>query len=132
MKVTISLVLSFFIILNSCYSQATTNSPDKLDRKYYLQKSKNQKIAAWILLGAGVIGIAAVTPANTNLNTTGTVVVIGGASILGSIPLFIAGSRNKRKAMNASASIKIDQRQYSLSSLSIKNYYPTLNLKLIL
>jgi hypothetical protein len=84
-----------------------------------LQKSKNQKTAAWILLGGGlamaVTGtivynhaynkaaeedpIGTLFSMGTNVNPTDAVVATGGAlAAVGSIPLFIASGKNKKKA----------------------------------
>jgi hypothetical protein len=90
----------------------------------YLQKSKKQKTAAWILLGggttAGTIGLFMVfkeaakvtTPAvllpgqpkpdEAKANGGGILMIAGGAAIIGSIPLFTAASKNKKKAFAVS------------------------------
>lgn len=84
---------------------------DKID---YRTKSRNQKTAAWILLGGGVVGIATglvveinnavdntyAVFADESPNNTGiAIAVMGGCMAIGSIPLFAASSRNKKKAM---------------------------------
>lgn len=129
MKVSIILLLTFFNVVHS-YSQEGASSNAKPDRNYYLQKSKSQKTTAWILLGAGVVAIAAVAPGNSNFNTTGTVAVIGGASIISSIPLFIAAGRNKRKALQASAQLKFVKYQTDFLARNMNNYIPVVSLKL--
>ncbi len=84
-------------------------------KDYYLLKSKHQKTAAWIMLGGGttllavggIIGIRGfsnllsgqVDKAGNNVGLAGLLDITGGAAMLGSIPLFIASSRNKHKAM---------------------------------
>lgn len=77
--------------------------------EYYLQKSKSQKTAAWVMLGGGValtiVGAVGFT-ANSDLifveNSTADayafVALVGAGLSLGSIPLFIASGRNHRKA----------------------------------
>lgn len=83
----------------------------KVDANSLLQKTKKQKTAAWIMLGGGAgLAIAGYIirkneavkdPVGffTGEITTGTVVFIAGdAAILGSIPLFTASAKNKRKA----------------------------------
>lgn len=92
----------------------------------YLKKSKNQKTAGWILLGGGAlmttIGTVVVAnditdelvnifdpnpPAKKN-ETLGSVLFYGGlVAVAGSIPLFIAAGKNRRKAA-ASVSFKME------------------------
>jgi hypothetical protein len=93
------------------------------EQDYYLQKSKNQKTAAWILLSGGIvcagIGVAigvsqidnmlisAFEGNNTNRGTGATILFYAGSAMaLGSIPLFIAAGKNKRKAFLMPASQK--------------------------
>ena len=101
-----------FSISAATFSQADTSivSPMKTD---YLKKSKNQKTAAWILLGGGfslgLIGSlvslhGAIDFVNNQhegkLETGGIMAIAGGVAMLGSIPLFISASHNKHKAMS--------------------------------
>jgi hypothetical protein len=92
---------------NSLFFEDSTHTGE-----YYLQKSKNQKTAAWIMLGGGialsVVGIVGVS-ANYNLfeetsteDTYAAITLIGTGLALGSIPLFIASGRNHRKAATLS------------------------------
>ena len=75
------------------------------DHAYYLQKSKNQRTAGLILLGAGVIisgiGLLVATNQNANLDQTETGVIImgiGAVSGIVSIPLMIMAHVNRSKA----------------------------------
>src|SRR6187399_462951 len=92
-----------------------TDSSHSLTQQDYLQKSKNQKTAAWVLLGGGAavaVGAALLDVSSdwTKSETPYLVAMtIGCASMLGSIPLFIASKRNKRKAMNVSTYFEIRQ-----------------------
>ncbi|HVE61631.1 MAG TPA: hypothetical protein VNA26_07425 [Chitinophagaceae bacterium] len=85
----------------------------------YQQKSKNQKTAAWIMLIGGTVattigfGVAVSggldcafgDPRCGKDQTLADVLAISGsAAMLGSIPLFIAAGRNKKKAMSVSVS----------------------------
>jgi hypothetical protein len=92
---------------NSLFFEDSTHTGE-----YYLQKSKNQKTAAWIMLGGGialsVVGIVGVS-VNYNLfeetsteDTYAAITLIGTGLALGSIPLFIASGRNHRKAATLS------------------------------
>lgn len=82
-----------------------------MTKQDYLTKSKRQKTAAWLCLGAGTVsGIAGLASFNFagsddgNVNNTGASVlfVTGVAAVITSIPLFKASSRNKKRAMSVS------------------------------
>jgi hypothetical protein len=99
----------------SLFSQQTQTDTLKYGTKdYYLQKSKRQKTAAWVLLiggtalmGAGLL-IADSKNATFDQAGAGAVMIgIGFLADLGSIPLFIASKKNKNRAMKASVSLKI-------------------------
>src|SRR6187455_2275752 len=81
----------------------------------YLLKSKNQKTAAWVLLGGGtaLIGVGFLIGDNKNSTfddaVTGTFLAgIGVLSTIGSIPLFIASGKNKRRARRGTTFIKME------------------------
>ena len=80
-----------------------TKNNHKVDADLLFQKSKQQKIAAWILLGAGVglVMVGSNIASNGNLDNIGSGLVImigGGAALITSVPLFISSAKNKRKA----------------------------------
>lgn len=83
------------------FSQQTSPSPG-LTKQDYLQKSKNQKTTAFILLGVGAAAIAIAAPGNVSLDVLPVFVIVGGVATIVSIPLFIASARNKRKDMSLS------------------------------
>ncbi len=92
-----------------------TNDTVPVVKTDYLVKSKNQKTAAWVLLGGGVAlmgaGYLIGDSKNATFDDAGTGVVLGGIGFLsavGSIPLFIASGKNKRKAMKATTFIKLE------------------------
>lgn len=81
----------------------------------FLNKSRKQKTAAWILLSGGLIttGVGVVLAStdavvtvidagfngNSTMDPTGPIISVTGLAMMaGSIPLFIAGAKNKRKA----------------------------------
>ena len=79
----------------------------------YMLKSKNQKTAAWILLGGGTTlgiistykmigGIQDVAYGQTNNKISASLLfgLFSAAAILGSVPLFISSSKNKNRAIN--------------------------------
>ena len=80
---------------------------------YYLQKSKNQRTAAWVILAGGtalsivgIVGLASNTVEmfyeSTPADTYAFLTIAGTGIALGSIPLFIASSRNYKKAATIS------------------------------
>ncbi len=108
---SITALLMLMILLTSYTSTAQTKDD-------YLTKSKHQKTAAWVMLGGGWglgivggivglhglvdLGTGEVNKAGNNIGTGGLLILTGGAAILGSIPLFIAAGKNKRKGMSLS------------------------------
>jgi hypothetical protein len=113
-------IIIVFVLLAQTFSvfsqQAHPSQP--LTREDYLKKSRKQKTAAWLLLSGGFtcIVIGSVLSADLNVNgdnygsvfdektsKAGSVLsVVGLCSMAGSIPLFIAAHRNKKKGINLS------------------------------
>jgi len=113
-----------------------TDSSRSLTPQDYLKKSKNQKTAAWILLGGGfalAVG-ASILDVSSDWSKSETPYLVaisaGCASMLGSIPLFIAAGRNKRKGMNASTYFQIRQNPLPTNTGLTLHSTPTLSLKL--
>jgi len=101
-----------------------TNDSVPVVKTDYLAKSKSQKTAAFILLGIGVTTLTIAAVGDLDLDILGTVVIVGGAATIASIPLFIASGKNKRRAMKASASIKIETVPLIQKQSYIQNSYP--------
>jgi len=102
-----------------------------LTKQDYLQKSTNQKTAAWILRGSGAaLFIPGIIWATTNMDSAGPdiLLVAGGACILASVPLFIASRKNKRRAMAMSFNWKQSIQKNNL----VKSVIPSLALKMSL
>ena len=98
----------------SSFCQKTNDAVPSV-QKDYLQKSKHQKTAAWILLGGGTALIATGIIVGTGEDAYFTdaaggaaVAGIGLLSTIASIPLFIASGKNKKKAMHMTANIKME------------------------
>jgi uncharacterized membrane protein len=130
----ITMLAMLLIIGAATFCQQTNPSP-ALTKQDYLKKSKNQKTAAWILLGGGsalvVTGILLSNNASfDNLGTTAGVAIVGGLSMLGSIPLFLASGRNKRKAMTASTFFKIETVPVIQHASFARKSYPALSVKI--
>ena len=106
------IVLALLLIVSATsFSQQTTASPP-LTKQDYLQKSKSQKSTAWLLIGVGTAVLAGtLISAATSVCIGGgctkksfpaVAVGLGGAAVVGSIPFFMASSRNKKKGMSLS------------------------------
>ena len=116
-----NILFSLLLIVSVVSFSQQTNPAPSLTKQDYLQKSKHQKTAAWILLGGGttLIITSAVIPlgestglrpdpftfiseGHKNDGIRAAFAGIGILSMLGSIPLFIASGKNKRRAMSLS------------------------------
>ena len=87
-------------------SEMIKNKPNN-EAARWLQKSKNQKVAAWVLAGSGtaliIAGISAGNSVDNFLNpgalaAGGLLLIVGSAAVISSIPFFIASHRNHLKA----------------------------------
>lgn len=92
------------IVLLACIAKVFSQEQTKT-RDYYLNKSKSQKTTAYSLLIIGGVGVGAGfligDSKNSSFSAAGAGAILGGLgflSMLGSIPLFLASSKNKRKA----------------------------------
>ena len=109
-KIIICLMLSLFGFQS--FSQTPAGS-----KEYYLQKSKNQKKAGWILLAAGTVmavggGIGFSNNWDLFQNSTkadvyGSIMLGGIVADLVSIPVFISSGRNSRRAARVSVSSQV-------------------------
>ncbi|TMI96312.1 MAG: hypothetical protein E6H08_04635 [Bacteroidetes bacterium] len=103
----------------------------------YLVKSKNQKTAAWILLGGGAALIGTGFLIGDSKNSTFDDAVngaflgaIGTLSTIGSIPLFIASGKNKRRAMKTTTFIKMETAPSFQGQSYIQNSYPAFSVNI--
>ncbi|NOT52519.1 MAG: hypothetical protein HOP10_14715 [Chitinophagaceae bacterium] len=71
-----------------------------LTKEEYLAKGKSQKKAAWIMLGTGGALLAIAAPGKVSFDILPVLVIGGGGLVIGSIPLFLASGKNKRRAMS--------------------------------
>ncbi|MBL0129823.1 MAG: hypothetical protein IPP43_00795 [Chitinophagaceae bacterium] len=108
---------SFFALLLIAsaisFSQPITNTTS-ITKTDYLQKSKNQNTTAWVLLVGGATFILAGDLIGNSKESTfgdaGTGVIMAGLGVLsmiGSVPLFIASGKNKRKAISMPLKINL-------------------------
>ena len=114
-----------------------TNDPTPSVQKDYLQKSKNQKTAAWVLLGGGtaLIGLGFIIGDGKNASfgdaAEGALLAgVGLLSTIGSIPLFIASGKNKKKAMNLTANIKMEKTTNFGRESFVQGSYPAIAFKI--
>ncbi len=148
------IVFTLMLTVSATSFSQQTNSLPVLTKQDYLKKSKNQKTAAWILLvgGAAMVVTGSIVRANdlnkeneaspyvdpngfnfqfygsNNYNSGDWIVVAGLVAAAGSIPLFIAGARNKRKAM--SVSLKNETIPHLQNGSFVNRSVPSLSLKI--
>ena len=108
-----------------------TNDSVPVVKTDYLAKSKSQKTAAFILLGIGVTTLTIAAVGDLDLDILGTVVIVGGVATIASIPLFIASGKNKRKAMKATTSIKMESIPLHQAQSFIQNSYPAFSVNIV-
>lgn len=105
---------------------------------YYEKRSKNQKKAAWIILGSGVALFAGGIIVASQHNEDGAeaavpLVFMSGTGIvtsLVSIPFFISAGSNKRKAMHLSSGFEMQKSPGKMQPGVLGNSNPALAVKL--
>lgn len=128
-------MLTLLLFAVKSFSQVSL-SPS-LTKDYYLQKSKNQKKAGWILLAGGTmlaVGGAMSfndswsASSNSATDISGFIMLAGLVSDIVSIPFFISASNNKKKALSVAIICKkiLNPGQKAFAS----NTQPTLTLRL--
>lgn len=123
--------ISFFVFLVTVSFRTfcqQTASKEMLTKQEYLQKSKEQKTSAFVLLGLGSASLAIAAPGKVSMGTAGILVIGGGAAIVASIPLFIAAGKNKKKAM--SMSFRFQEMQSPQYNGLAEKKIPSLSIKL--
>ena len=105
----------------------------------YLKKSKNQKTAAWILLGGGtaLIGAGYLFGSGKRASLGDAVggigiSAIGALSALVSIPFFIASGKNKSRAMAATAYLEIQSSPAFQGPTRCNTFFPVASIKISL
>ena len=138
MKKFILLLLVISVSLSGLSQTGNKNA----ESSFYLQKSKNQKTAGWIMLSGGAVmcvygyvwliyeGLEGDGVKSTKAKIAIAMFYGGGAAMLGSIPLFIAAARNKGIAMSLTAGLKMETTPSSRQPSFVKTSYPALSLKL--
>lgn len=131
-EIFLGVLITFFGI--SLQGQQTDTNP-QLTQQDYLQKSKNQKTAAWILTGGGTamaIGGLVLLTSQTSYfpsEEVGAVLLAaGGAAIATGIILFSASNRNKKKADEKllTFNLKLERTDFIQHAITGKKNYPAL------
>ena len=101
-------ILSTMLLSFTINSFSQVEKAPKLSKEYYLQKSKNKKTAAWILLGGGtamMVGGLIAFGNNWDNSDSYTATDISGFFAIGgffadivSIPFFVSAHKNKIRA----------------------------------
>jgi hypothetical protein len=136
MKIIILFSMLFFLTTNLYSQRAIPNQ--LLSSQDYLKKSKNQKTAAWILLGGGaltsIIGLSQINLAGSDdgdiNNAPGTILFFTGlAATITSIPLFSSAIKNKKKAINVSTHFELRKNPTKSQSELTIHSIPSLTVK---
>ena len=138
------ILLLLISITATCFGQKSMPAPSI--QSDYLEKSKHQNTTAWILLagGAALFTIGAIIPQgeeewspipiyggdHKNDAIKGTFYLFGSISMLGSVPVFIAAGKNKRRAMTVSTGFKLEKASVAQVPAFVKKSYPALSLKI--
>lgn len=109
-KIILSITILFFVIKS--FSQTNVSI---LSKQAYLEKSRNQKTTAWVLLGGGaaLTAVGAIvmgsssnsddfTSSFNRLGTGAIIAGLGGTAMIASIPFFINSGKNARRAASIS------------------------------
>ncbi len=129
---TIRLLLALLLVSSVLVGQTKEFSKD-----YFLQKSKKQKTAAWILLGGGTAmaagGFTIFDPSwdsgsDSTTDIAGVIGTVGFLTSLASIPYFISAGKNKKTAMSITFNYKPGY--LSNDNLAETQSYQTMSLKI--
>ena len=142
MKKQILLLLFVMLTINVFGQSYKRDLPEK--KEYFLEKSKKQRTAAWIMLGGGTLlcasgyvffiyeGLQGDGIYSTRAKLSLLMFYGGGGAMIGSIPLFIAAARNKGIGMYATAGLKIETNMSLVQPNFVKASYPAVSLKISL
>ena len=134
-KATILFLLLGFATTTFCQQEAPKPTFTNVD---LLKKSKTQKTFAWVLVGTSAIsyGKAFADMLDEDIFTDeyqhsyGLSLGIGTASLAGSVILFVASSKNKRKAKAASVFIDMEKIQGLQGTPFTNQSYPAVRIKI--
>ena len=134
-KATILFVLTLFATVTFCQQEVTKPKITSVD---LLKKSKTQKTFAWVLAGTSAISFGKAFSdmldedifSDEYQHSYVLSVGIGAASLAGSIILFVASKKNKRKANAASVFIDMEKVLLIQGTSFINQSYPVIGLKI--
>lgn len=134
----IIIITWLLVFAATSFSQQSAPKQHWTETDYY-KKSKRQKTAAWIFTGAGSVVLlttllveafsVAVTLGTDKASGTTLPYAIGGACVATGVVLFVASSKNKKKAKAASVFINMEKtpaiqyttlKSQSFSSLGVR------------
>lgn len=129
----------WLLLALSCFYQLSFAQQPTTDRyrKQYLQKSKQQQTAAWVLTGGGVaLVVAGLVTSQSNRSYVpneqiGTgLIIAGGAAVTGGIVLFTASGRNRDKAHSIAALFQLQKivTSYQLSDKKLPLMLPAIGI----
>jgi hypothetical protein len=97
-------ILGISIFASNINAQVTQdpkmyNRADDLELgMHYKKKGNNQQIAGWATLGGGLALVLLSGTVAYDLETAGVMALVGSIATVASVPLFIAGAKNKGRA----------------------------------
>jgi len=138
--------LAMLTITSFCFSQQS-ETLKLLTPQEYLKKSKHQKTAAWVLTTTGTAALISTWLAEASQDLGGSLItlislgtvepeyksytgayLISAASMAGGVILFVAASKNKKRAKAASVSLLMEKASL-LQKASITNLsYPSVGI----
>lgn len=128
-------LLLIFILAMIFFEGYSQTEKQELSKDYYLQKSKKQETAGWVLLGAGgAMGIGGVLIANlgdllsADFEAGAILLSMGVVSGLASIPFFIGSVSNYRKT----ARLSFIPQNYMYPHPDFSNIQPAMSMKIYL
>ena len=134
-KATITFFLFLFATTTFCQQESVKVKTTTVD---LLKKSKTQKTFAWVLAGTSAISFGKAFSdmldedifSDEYQHSYVLSVGIGAASLAGSIILFVASKKNKRKAKATSVFIDMEKIPVIQGTTFINQSYPVIGLKI--
>jgi len=121
-----------------------TPAPPKYSSDYYAIKSSKFRTTGWVLLSVGaVISVSSTIAYENQLHSessgwdglgnallSGAGMIVGYSLVVASIPILITSAHYKKKALNMSATLKLEPCQELHQTGISLNHYPSLGLRI--